>query len=273
MENKGLRVLMIGAHPDDCELKTGGIAIKYRSRGHTVKFVSATMGDAGHHEQGGNVLARRREKEAQQAAALVGIESQVLDISDLRLVADLATREKFITLIREFRPDLIFTHRPNDYHPDHRYTSLLVQDSSYAVIVPNVLPLVAPLSTQPVIVYMNDFFTRPNELRPDVVLDIDDVFDTKLRMIHCHTSQMYEWLPWTNKTLNNVPQEEDQRLQWLSDQMQQRFGRTAERFRSRLIETYGESQGNKVRCAEAFEISEYGRQLDEEEWNTYFPLS
>lgn len=270
--SKQLRVLMIGAHPDDCELHTGGIAIKYRYLGHIVRLVSVTMGDAGHHELSGGELARRRSEEAQKAAAVAGIESQLLDIPDHQLIADLATRERFIRLIREFSPDLIFTHRPNDYHPDHRYTSLLVQDSSYAIIVPNVLPLVAPLARRPVIVYMNDFFTRPNELRPDIVVDIDDVFEMKIRMLHCHASQMYEWLPWTNGTLDMVPENEADRIQWLSRQMLQRFGRIAERFRTQLMEVYGEKRGHEIRCAEAFEISEYGRQLEAEERKLYFPF-
>ena len=163
MENKNLRILMIGAHPDDCEFSTAGVAIKYRQLGHTVMFVSMTNGDAGHHEISGFKLTQIRKNEANQAAAITGIKSKVLDIQDGRLEADLRTREKLISLIREFKPDLIFTHRTNDYHPDHRNTAILVQDSAYAVMVPAICPLSPPLRYQPIVLYMHDYFKKPIE--------------------------------------------------------------------------------------------------------------
>jgi N-acetylglucosamine malate deacetylase 1 len=272
MTKRTLRVMMIGAHPDDCELSTGGIAVKYRRKGHVVRFVSATLGDAGHHEMSGASLAHRRAEEFRRAADLTGIDTEILDNRDYGLEPDLKTREKFIAIIRKFKPDLIFTHRPNDYHPDHRYTSILVQDSSYGLIVPNVVPLVEPLSSMPVILYMNDNFKRPNEIRPDIVVDIDEVIGTKIEMIHRHTSQMYEWLPWTDGRLDSVPQGEEERVQWLTERVTRRSGQAAERFRARLIQTYGEERGRAIRNAEAYEISEYGRQPTAEEWEELFPV-
>lgn len=264
---------MIGAHPDDCEIRAGGIGLKYRELGHIVRFVSVAMGDAGHYEQGGNVLARRRAREASRAAESAGIEAHIMGFSDCKVYPDLAAREAMIALIRQFQPDLIFTHRPNDYHADHRNTSIMVQDASYLLIVPHFVPLVPPLKRLPVILYMDDAFTRPNELRADIALDIDDLFALKMAMLHCHTSQMYEWLPWTNGILDQVPEDDEARLRWLTEQMKQRFGKAADRHRSRLIETYGESRGRAVRCAEAFEICEYGRQPTEEERHILFPFA
>ena len=129
MNNHSLKIIVFGAHPDDCDIKAGGIAIKYANLGHEVKFVSVTNGDAGHHEIGGVELARRRRAEAQAAGAVAGIEYHVIDNHDGELEPTLENRKKIIRLIRNYTPDLILTHRPNDYHPDHRYTSILVQDS------------------------------------------------------------------------------------------------------------------------------------------------
>lgn len=272
IRERTLNILMIGAHPDDCELQTGGIACKYRSLGHQVKFVSATTGETGHFEQGGVALARRRAEEARQAASRIGAAAFVMDVPSNQLIASLDNRAKFIALIRDYKPDIIFTHRPNDYHPDHRVTSQLVQDSSYAVLVPGVLPLIAPLQAKPVIVYMYDSFTKPVPIRPDIVIDIDDVSRQKLQMIHCHTSQMYEWLPWMEGELDQVPLDEEARLAWLARKMERRDGAVANRFRDRLIQKYGDDRGKTIKCAEAFEISEYGALPPTSAYDYYFPV-
>lgn len=272
MVDPTLRVMVIGAHPDDCELRAGGIALKYRAAGHEVRFVSVTTGDTGHYEQGGGALARRRAEEARQAAGLAGISSIVLDIPSNQLVPDLAARGKLITVIREFAPDVIITHRPHDYHPDHRYTAQLVQDSAYAVVVPNVLPLTRPMKAQPIIVCMYDHFRKPNAFEPDIVVAIDEVCEQKRRMVHCHTSQLYEWLPWVDGALEQIPADEAERFAWLSERMDKRDGRVAEQFRRELAQRYGEAFGAAVRCAEAFEIGEYGARPARREFDRYFPL-
>ncbi|MDF2726365.1 MAG: LmbE family protein, partial [Paenibacillus sp.] len=184
----------------------------------------------------------------------------------------LDNRAKFIALIRQYEPDIIFTHRLYDYHPDHRVTSQLVQDSSYAVLVPSVLPLRTPLRAKPIIVYMHDPFVTPIPLRPDIVVDIDEVSRQKLQMIHCHASQMYEWLPWMDGELESIPQEEEDRLAWLAGKMARRDGALADRFRRRLMDRYGDTRGEAVRCAEIFEISEYGAQPPADAIDRYFPL-
>lgn len=271
MSDKQIRALMIGAHPDDCEFTCGGLATKLVAAGHAVKFVSATDGSAGHHEMGGGPLARRRLEETRAVAGLAGIEYEVLDYPDGRLEIDVAARERVIGLIREFRPDLLFTHRPNDYHPDHRRTSTLVQDASYLIRVPNIAPLVPHLSTTPVILYMRDGFQRPYPFVADVVVATDDALEAKARMLHCHASQVYEWLPYDGGYADEVPAGDAERLAWLTERVARRDAVFAERHRDRLVARYGVEQGNAVRGAEVFEVSEYGRALSPGEVDGYFP--
>jgi len=268
----GMKILAIGAHPDDCEILTGGTAAKYARAGARARFVSATNGDTGHFAIGGGVLARRRAEEAKKAAAEAGIESVVLDIHNNGLEADIPTREIFIRLIREYAPDIIFTHRPWDYHPDHRRTSLLVQDSSYAVLIPNVCPLTPVLKKTPAIFYTHDYFKKPAEFAPDVVVAIDDYMDVKIRIAHAHESQIYEWLPWVDGQLDDVPGDEAGRLAWITEKQQMRDKKTADRFREQLIARYGPDKGAAVQYAEAFERCEYGARLTDADIQSMFPL-
>lgn len=272
MTHHPLRILVIGAHPDDCEVKAGGVAVKWAGLGHSVRFVSLTNGDAGHYQMGGIELAHRRRAEAQAAAKIAGIESLVLDNHDGELTASLFNRRVVTGLIREFRPDLVLTHRPCDYHPDHRATGMLVQDSAYMVTVPNFHPLVPHLERNPVIGYLSDRFTKPVPFQPDVVVDIDDAIETKLDMLHCHASQVYEWIPYNRGRLDEVPHEDQQRRAWLAQRLGARDAQVANRFRQQLIVTYGAERGGQVRYAEAFEISEYGSPLAVEERERLFPF-
>ena len=271
MREQKIRALMIGAHPDDCEFTSGGLATKLIAQGHVVKFVSATNGEAGHHLMGGGPLAQRRREETRAVAAVSGVEYEVLDYPDGRLEVDLASRERVIRLIREFKPDLVFTHRTNDYHPDHRRTGILVQDASYLIRVPNICPLVPHLSKTPVILYLRDGFQRPNPLTGDVVVATDDVMDAKGQMLHCHVSQVYEWLAYDGGYENDVPDGDAARLAWITERVARRDAVYADRFRAELVHRYGEERGKTIRCAEVFEVSEYGRSLPPDQVDTYFP--
>ncbi|MGI6609407.1 MAG: PIG-L deacetylase family protein [Limnochordia bacterium] len=266
-----IRVLAFGAHPDDCELKAGGCAALWAARGHVVRFVSLTNGDTGHYAMGGGPLAKRRRDEAAAAAAVAGIESLVLDIHNGELMPDIATRKQVIRIIREFEPDLMLTHRPNDYHPDHRYASQLVQDASYILRVPNMTPLTAPLLKPVAIMYFSDRFKKPTPFSPDVAVDITGVIDTKIAMVACHESQVYEWLPYDEGVLDEVPQGEAKRKEWLWARMQARFGRDADQCRDQLVATYGEP-GRQVKYAESFECCEYGCGLTPEAKARLFPF-
>jgi len=272
MNNQQLRILVIGAHPDDCDFKAGGIAALYKQEGHNVKFISVTNGDAGHHEMGGGPLALRRGQEAKDAADIIGIEYDLLDIHDGELVPNLENRYKIIRNIRLYKPDIIMTHRPNDYHPDHRYTSMLVQDAAYMVTVPNVCAQTPHLDNNPVILYLSDGFNKPYPFTPDVVIGIDSVVNKKIDMIHSHTSQVYEWLPFNNGTLESVPDSTEERREWLANRLLRHFSSIANKYRHLMIEFYGNELGESIQYAEAFESCEYGSPLTNEKISTLFPF-
>lgn len=265
-----LRILAIGAHPDDCDLKAGGAAALWSAAGHVVRFVSATNGETGHHEQAGAALVRRRQAESAAAARTLGIEFEILPNPTGQLEPTLACRRMFIRLIRRFSPDLVLTHRPNDYHPDHRATAQLVMDSSYLVMVPNNAPEVPPLRHMPVIAYFSDTFQKPCPFQPAVVVDIDRAWPAKLDALHCYTSQMYEWLPWTLHKLEEVPADDAARKKWLEPWRGRHDIDVANRFRALLVARYGPQRGPAVRYAEAFEGSEYGAPLDEPAIERFF---
>lgn len=264
-------LLVFGAHPDDCELTAGGLAALYAARGGRVRFVSLTNGDAGHHSLAGAVLARRRHQEAHDAAAVLGVESQVLDNHDGELLPTLDRRREVIGIIREFGPDLVLTPRPNDYHPDHRYTSTLVQDAAYMVTVPNVRAHVEHLRRDPVIMYVTDRFQKPYPFSPDVVVDIDAVIEPKIAAMAQHVSQFFEWLPYNGDYAAQVPQEQAARLAWFTEHGQPRLRADADRFRALLIARYGQQRGAAVVHAEAFEACEYGAPLSDESRDRLFP--
>ena len=218
-----LRIIVFGAHPDDCDIRAGGTAALWAAKGHAVKFVAVTNGDAGHQSEGGGALAKRRRAEAQEAGRRFGIaEYEVLDNHDGELEPTLAVRQQVIRRIRQWQADVVIAPRPNDYHPDHRYTGVLVQDSAYMVVVPNVTPDTEPLRKNPVFLYSHDHFQRPNPFRPDVAVAIDSVIEKKIHALDAHVSQVYEWLPWVDGALDSVPKEPAARLGWLR---QQRSGR------------------------------------------------
>ncbi|MSQ93638.1 MAG: PIG-L family deacetylase [Gemmataceae bacterium] len=258
-----LRLLIIGAHPDDADYAAGGTAALYREAGHAVRMVSLTNGDAGHHEMPGPALAKRRLGEATAAGAVIGAEYHLFDIHDGELQPTLENRWKVIHLIRSFEPDLILTHRPNDYHPDHRYTSQLVQDAAYMITVPAVVPGTKHLMKNPVIAYLPDEFQKPYPFTPTVAVDVGPVLDKIVAMLHCHQSQFYEWLAYNTGTLDQVPKTDAERRAWLSEHTRTRLRKQADRFRGTLARCYSLAQAQAVEYAEAFEACEYGAPLDD----------
>jgi LmbE family N-acetylglucosaminyl deacetylase len=272
MADEALRILIIGAHPDDADIKAGGSAAKWCGLRHLVKLVSLTNGQAGHQSMPGPELARRRRAEAEASAATIGATYDVLECPDGELDDRLEYRHHLIRLIRGFRPDLILTHRSTDYHPDHRFTGLLVQDAAYLLTVPAICPDVPHLAASPVILYFSDAFKKPCPFEPHVVVDIDDAFDRLVGMLHCHESQFYEWLPYNAGHLDQVPKDAAARRSWLADRMARRIGPLADRYRDLVIRTYGEDAGRKVRFIDAFEVSEFGAPLDAAARARLFPF-
>lgn len=268
-KSEPVRIIMIGAHPDDCDLGGGGTAILFASMGYAVKFVSVTNGDAGHQNMGGGTLAKRRMAEAKEAGKRFGVEYDVLDNHDGELVPSLEVRLQIIRKIREWNADVVIAPRPNDYHPDHRYTGVLVQDAAYMVAVPNIAPDTPPLKKNPVFLYFQDGFQRPNPFRPDIAIDITAVFDKKIYALSAHESQFFEWLPWIAGYESEVPKSKSEWLPWLAKRQVDPI--TPDIMRS-LEKWYGKERAAKVKNYEVFEICEYGNQPKEEEIKRLFPM-
>ncbi len=260
MFDRPLRLIAFGAHPDDCEIFCGGLAVKYTAMGHAVKFVSVTNGNAGHHLESRNNLAKQRKKEAKKAAGILGIDFAVLEYDDGELLPSLEARLEITQLIRKWRADIVITHRPNDYHPDHRYTSILVQDSAYMVAVPLIAPDTPALKYNPYFFYFWDHFQKPYPFQPDVAISVDRDMKKKWDMMHCHTSQFYEWLPYMEGDLDHVPEKVEDRREWLELTWGPWLKQMTKCGHERLRLRYGDNNAASIEYAEAYEISEYGQQ-------------
>jgi LmbE family N-acetylglucosaminyl deacetylase len=268
-DSNKIRVIMFGAHPDDCDEKSGGTAALFAQMGYAVKFVSVTNGDAGHQTSKGPELAKRRYAETQEVARRLGITYDVLDNHDGLLMPTLEVRLEIIRKIREWNADIVMAPRPNDYHPDHRYTGVLVQDAAYMVAVPNIAPETPAPAKNPVFLYFQDHFQRPNPFRPDIAVDITGTYAKKITGLDAHVSQMYEWLPWIGGYLVEVPAGKEDRIIWLSKRT---AGVINPQTRASLVKWYGKEHADKVIYAEAFEICEYGAQPNDETIRELFPM-
>ncbi len=276
LDDGKLRIIVFGAHPDDCEHRAGGVAAMWAAQGHHVKFVSTTNGDIGHAEMAGGQLAKRRIKEVQQAAKALGIESRVLDIHDGELMPTLENRKTFVRLIREWKADIVMAHRPNDYHPDHRYTGILMQDAAFMVTVSFFCPDVPQLAKNPVFLYLSDNFQKPNPFEPSVVVAIDDVFEKKVNALWSFQSQIESlWATGNFEKVVPVPKDpagRKERRRQLSRRFERRWESVANKYRPKLIELYGAKKGKNVKYAEAFELCEYGRRPSAAELKKLFPF-
>jgi LmbE family N-acetylglucosaminyl deacetylase len=268
-----LRIICFGAHPDDCELRAGGVAALWSAKGHHVKFVSVTNGDIGHWRQAGGPLARRRQAEVERAAQRLGIATEVLDIHDGELLPTLENRRTISRLIREWKADIVMSHRPNDYHPDHRYTGVLVQDSAFMVAVPFFCPDVPPLKSNPVFLFYPDSFQKPNPFQPDIAVAIDSVIEKKLDALDTLESQFYEGGALGSADLiPSEPAKQQDRRRQVRAAHASRNQSVAQRYRAKLADFYGKEQADRVQHAEVFEICEYGRRPNKEELAKLFPF-
>jgi LmbE family N-acetylglucosaminyl deacetylase len=263
------RIIVIGAHPDDCEYAAGGTAALLSNMGHAVKFVAVTNGDAGHQTMKGQELAARRYLETQEVAKRLGVTYDVLDNHDGALLPTLEVRLQIIKKIREWNADVVIAPRPNDYHPDHRYTGVLVQDAAYMVEVPNIAPEAPALRKTPVFLYAQDHFQRPNPFRPDIVVDISNVYAKKISAFDAHVSQFYEWMPWIGRYEKDVPAGKEERLKWLMKFYDQPMKAN---IRKAMVKWHDTQKAAKAKYAEAFEVCEYGAQPNEAEIRRLFPM-
>ena len=267
-DNK-INVIVFGAHPDDADADAGGTAIKFAKLGHNVMFVSLTNGDAGHYSMGGGALARIRRGEAEEAGIRAGIKYVVLDNHDGELMPTLYVRLQVIRLIRQWNADIVIGPRPNDYHPDHRNCGVLLQDAAYLVIVPNVAPDTPPLKKNPLFLFAQDFFRKPNPFTPDIVIDISDTYRQKIYTMAAHESQHFDWLPWTSGRLDEIPDDPEERIDYLAALRKIKITKD---IRSSLEKWYGKEKAALVTDAESFEICEYGRRPGDDEIRRLFPM-
>jgi len=273
MANEPLRLLILGAHPDDAEYHAGGLAKIYREAGGVVKMISLTDGSAGHFQRPPAELGPMRRAEAAAAGRVIGATYETWDIPDGQLMPTLEVRERVIREIRTFAPDLVLTHRTCDYHPDHRAVGQLVQDASYLVTVPNVLRDVPALRKDPAVAYMADTFSKPNRMTADVLLDVTERLDTIVAMLACHRSQVFEWLAYEDGVLDEVPANDDDKLVWLRGWYLKHIRRRADWFRRDLMAAFGPQRGAEIEAVEVYEMSEYAARPVGAERQRLFPTA
>jgi len=267
-----MNIVCIGAHPDDCELFAGGTCIKWAQQGHHVLMVSLTNGDIGHYALSGGTLAQRRASEARLSAERGGCAEMVLDHHDGELLPTLELRKEIVRILRRNNADVVLTHRPNDYHPDHRYAAMAVQDAAYMVMVPNFCPDIPRLERNPLFLFMMDTFQKPYPHQADLAVDVGDVMDIKYDMLDAMESQVYEWLPWIDGKAEDVPTDREERRVWLKKNWEPFFLEPAKRARPHLETWYGKQSAAKIKYAELFEICEYGHQPAKDELRRLFPF-
>ncbi len=266
-------MIAFGAHPDDCELQIGGVGALWAKQGHHVLLVSVTNGDIGHWREAGGPLAVRRKKEVDAAHAILGVQGVVLDNHDGELEPTLENRRALTRLIRLWNADLVLGPRTNDYHPDHRYTGVLVQDAAFMVTVPFFCPDVPAMKKNPVFMYYTDRFQKPAPSRADVVVSIDPVIETKLDALAVMISQFAEGGANGNASLYPAePAGQAQRQRQVRDNFHRRYQAIVARFAKELAAWYPGDAAQNVKHAEAFEICEYGTQPDRAELRRLFPF-
>ncbi len=264
MDMKDLRVMVIGAHPDDADVNMAGTISKYTAAGARVKMVAMTNGNKGHRTMPPDALAARRFGEAQSSAKVVGAEEYVImGCDDCELEPTMEWRRRLTRLVRGFAPHLVFTHRTCDYHADHRATGTLVQDITYFLGVPYWCPDVPEPPVLPAVFFMRDQFTVPREFRADVAVDVTDVQDVAADALCCHASQFFEWLPPELPGAVEANPGADAPAE-AKREFVKRFWFDRKRFDAKRF-------GLPCEYAEVYELSEYGMQLTADQMRGLFP--
>lgn len=187
-----VNVLAIGCHPDDIEINCVGTLLKCVQRGDKVTVCHVANGNMGHEVIQPEELRLIRAQEAQNAGAMAGFEVVTCDIGDLMVYeGSKEQRDKVVDVIRKAQPDVIITHGPTDYMPDHVAVSKLVFDASFAASVPHYETAVPGATGVTPIYYMEN--AMGVNFVPTHYVDVSDVIDLKLQMLECHVSQI-KWL-------------------------------------------------------------------------------
>jgi LmbE family N-acetylglucosaminyl deacetylase len=263
-------VIVFGAHPDDADFSAGGTAILFSQMGHKVKFVSMTNGNKGHHILNEEECRAAHFAEMKRVAELINIEYDCLDYTDGELTPTIENRKAVIKMICDWKADIVMTHRTNDYHPDHRYTSIIVQDAAYMISVPKMVPDGEPLLKAPVFLYMADRFTKPTPFSPDIVIDITPVMEKKIDIVDAHPSQVYGWMPWIGGYEDKVPKDVAGRRQHLVERFLSRGD--IEKYKVAALNWYSLAQLADCRFVECYEICEYGHVPSKERIKELFPM-
>ena len=266
-----LRIIAFGAHPDDAELKASGVAALWAAAGHKVKFVAMTNGDVGHFATAGGPLARRRKAEVAECARILGIENEVMDIHDGELVPSLENRKTMARLIREWQADIVMGHRPYDYHPDHRYTGVLMDDSAVVVVAPFFVPDTPPTQEKPRVHVLLGRLPGSQAVHAEHGRRDRRRGGEEMGVRYAMPSQFGDADSWQGRTLANVPKGDRERAAYLLDIVKKRNMAVADQYRDRLVALYGAERGKKVQYAEAFQLGQYGRQASADELKGMFP--
>jgi len=255
-----LKVMFVGAHPDDPDVRCSGFARTLVKAGHRVRYVALCNGNKGHQFMESKDVAVRRYGETRRVVKTLGIEDYYVDDTpDCELQPTLEARKRLTKIIREFGPNIVVTHRPNDYHCDHRACATLVQDATYLIGVPLWCPEVPVPDVIPTVLYMGDRFTQPTPFRPDFVIDVSQYEETIVRTFACHESQMFEWLvPEHGFSLADVPPADDiqGRLDFVRKSALHLVADYAHAFEDAVTKAYPD---RKPKLVEVYEKSEYGR--------------
>ena len=266
-----LRIIAFGAHPDDAELKFAGTGALFAAQGHKVKLVALTNGDVGHFSQAGGPLAQRRKAEVEACHAQLGVATDVLDIHDGELMPDLETRKKVANLIREWQADIVLSHRPWDYHPDHRAVGKLAEDAAVVVAAPYFAPYTPPTKGNPIFLFYSDNFKKPYPFDPIIAVGFDEVAQKKWDCISALPSQFGDADSWQARYGRNVPTDEAGRKAFLIEGVKQRNADVANQYRNLLVQLYGEQKGRAIKYAEAFELNQYGSGATVDQLKAMFP--
>jgi LmbE family N-acetylglucosaminyl deacetylase len=186
-----MKVLAIGAHPDDVELLCAGTVAKFAKLGHDVVICHVCDGNKGSNVYSSEELVKIRRNEACQSAKLIGATSIWAGISDGEVVLDLESRVKIIDVLRQSDPDLVITNGPNDYHSDHINVSRLVLEATYLASL-KLWKTNYPPTTKLSYLYYMDNIAGIN-FAPEEYVDITETIEIKVDMMMKMKSQL-GWL-------------------------------------------------------------------------------